>query len=106
MQFIFSLHDLLIFGSIFTVRYVHFIVIQLKQIDRNKNFGKLIDFGKLEAVVRRCSVKMVLLEISQNSQENTCARVSFLIKLHNFINKRYYICTVYRELIVPTFPYF
>ena len=63
-------------------------------------------FTNLEAVVRRCSVKMVLLEISQNSQENTCARVSFLIKLHNFINKRYYICTVYRELIVPTFPYF
>ena len=35
----------------------------------------------LEAVVRRCSVKKVFLEISQNSQENTCVRVSFLIKL-------------------------
>ena len=34
-----------------------------------------------EAVVQRCSVKKVFLEISQNSQENTCARVSFLIKL-------------------------
>ena len=34
-----------------------------------------------EAVVRSCSVKKVFLEISQNSQENTCARVSFLIKL-------------------------
>ena len=34
----------------------------------------------LEAVVQRCSVKKVLLEISQNSQENTRARVSFLIK--------------------------
>ena len=34
-----------------------------------------------EAVVQRCSVKKVLLEISQNSQENTCARISFLIKL-------------------------
>ena len=34
-----------------------------------------------EAVVRRCSVKEVFLKISQNSQENTCARVSFLIKL-------------------------
>ena len=34
-----------------------------------------------EAVVWRCSVKKVFLEISQNSQENTCARVSFLIKL-------------------------
>ena len=29
----------------------------------------------------RCSVKKVFLEISQNSQENTCARISFLIKL-------------------------
>ena len=35
----------------------------------------------LEAVVQRCSVKKVFLEISQNSQENTCARASFLIKL-------------------------
>ena len=29
----------------------------------------------------RCSIKKVFLEVSQNSQENTCARVSFLIKL-------------------------
>ena len=34
-----------------------------------------------EAVVQRCSVKKVFLEMLQNSQENTCARVSFLIKL-------------------------
>ena len=33
-----------------------------------------------EAVVRRCSVKKVFLKVSQNSQENSCARVSFLIK--------------------------
>ena len=33
-----------------------------------------------EAVVWRCSVEKVFLQISQNSQENTCARVSFLIK--------------------------
>ena len=32
----------------------------------------------IEAVVRRCSVKKVFLKISQNSSENTCARVSFL----------------------------
>ena len=38
-------------------------------------------FRKTEAVVRRCSVKMVFLEILQNSEENTGARVSFLIKL-------------------------
>ena len=29
-----------------------------------------------EAALRRCSVEKVFLEISQNSQENTCARVS------------------------------
>ena len=34
-----------------------------------------------EAVVQSCSVKKVFLEISQNSQENACSRVSFLIKL-------------------------
>ena len=37
----------------------------------------------LEAVAQRCSVINVFLVISQNSQENTCARVSFL----NFIKK-------------------
>ena len=44
----------------------------------------------MELVARRCSVKTVLLEISQNYQENTCARASFLIKLQvcNFIKKR------------------
>ena len=35
----------------------------------------------VEALVRRCSVEKVFLEISQISQEKTCARVSFLIKL-------------------------
>ena len=34
-----------------------------------------------ESVVSRCSVEKMFLEISQNSQENTCARVSLLIKL-------------------------
>ena len=35
----------------------------------------------VEAGVQKCSVKKVFLQIWQNSQENTCARVSFLIKL-------------------------
>ena len=34
-----------------------------------------------KAVAQKCSVKKVFLEISQNSQESTCARVSFLVKL-------------------------
>ena len=33
---------------------------------------------KAEAVVRRCSIKNVFLEISLNSQENTCPGASFL----------------------------
>ena len=45
----------------------------------------------LEAVVQSCSVKKVFIEISQNSQENTCARDSFLIKRRpkacNFVKK-------------------
>ena len=40
-----------------------------------------IDLDTAEAVVRRCSIKKVFLKISQNSQEDTCARISFLIKL-------------------------
>ena len=34
-----------------------------------------------EAVTNRCSMKKVFLEISQNSLENTCVKVSFLLKL-------------------------
>ena len=36
---------------------------------------------KSEAVVRRYSLEKMFLEISQNSQENTCARVSFSVRL-------------------------
>ena len=39
------------------------------------------DMRFLEAVAQACSAKKVFLKISQNSQENTCARVSILIKL-------------------------
>ena len=34
-----------------------------------------------EVVARSCSVKKLFLEISQNSQERTCARVSFFNKV-------------------------
>ena len=47
---------------------------------------------RTETVAQRCSLKKWFLEISQNSEENTYARVSFLIKLqvkaNNFIKKR------------------
>ena len=38
-----------------------------------------LELVDLQAVAQRCSIKKVFLEISQNSQENTCTRVSFLI---------------------------
>ena len=34
-----------------------------------------------KAVTQMCSAKKVFLKLSQNSQENTCVRVSFLVKL-------------------------
>ena len=43
-----------------------------------------IEIGSInttEAVARRCSAKNIVLKISQSPQENTCAIVSFLIKL-------------------------
>ena len=46
---------------------------------------------RIEAVAERCPVKRMLSEISQNSQENNCARVSFLTmlqaKANNFIKE-------------------
>ena len=46
---------------------------------------------RTEAVAQRGSFKKVFFEISQNSQENTCARASFSMKLqvkgNNFIKK-------------------
>ena len=41
----------------------------------------VLNIIETEAVARRSSVNKVFLEISQNSQENTCARGSFVIKL-------------------------
>ena len=42
----------------------------------------------IEAIDQRCSVKKVFSEISQNSEKNTCARVSFLIEMQDFREKR------------------
>ena len=55
----------------------------------SKNFSTLkLSWKKAEAVVRRCSVKKVFLEILQSLQENACVRVSILIKLQTEACKR------------------
>ena len=56
----------------------HFLMTILVTLQKQSLGGVLL---KIEAVLQSFSGKKVFLEISQNSQENTCARVSFLIKL-------------------------
>ena len=71
-----------------------------------------MEFIWAEAVAKRCSVKKVFLEISLNSQESTCARVSFLIKLQasacSFIKKEtlaHVFSCEFREISRNTFSY-
>ena len=52
-----------------------------------KKFYLKNTFLTVEVGVWRCSIKMVFLEISQNLQENTCARESFFNKKISFIKK-------------------
>ena len=54
-----------------------------------------------EAVVRRCSVKKVLLKFSQNSLEKRCARVSFLINLPKEILIQVFSCE-FCEIFINT----
>ena len=65
-----------------------------------------VAYSKFRGSHQKCSVKKVFLEISQNSQENTCARVSFLIKLQawdcNFIKKETLV-KVFCEISKNTF---
>ena len=52
---------------------------------KNLIFCAVSKMKNAEEVVRKCSVKKVFLEISQNSEKNTCGRVSFLIKLQAYL---------------------
>ena len=59
-----------------------------------------------EAVVRKCSVKRVFLNISQNTEENNCAGISFSTKLQaNYCRKEiaahvflYKICEIFKNV--------
>ena len=57
-----------------------------------------------KAVAQTCSVKKVFLEISQNSQENTCARASLLIKLQAFSFSVQRVRSYFREKEISSFP--
>ena len=77
-------------SSIFTVKHMmkiyverySFVMFFCDKVSKFAGCGKnSVEGLAAEAVAQRCSVKKVFLGISQNSQENTCARISFLIKL-------------------------
>ena len=57
--------------------------ISVKVVPSYPTTNTLMKLKNLEAVSQMFSVKKIFLKISQHSQENTCARVSF-----NFIKKR------------------
>ena len=53
-------------------------LIKKNYLDENQvSIGLQIVKKLPKSVARRCSVKKVFLKISQNSQENTCARAFF-----------------------------
>ena len=70
--------------------------------------NSICNIHNLEAVARRCSVKKMFLKISKNSQESTCVRVSFLIKLGSFIKRetvaQVFFCEFLKFLRFPIFP--
>ena len=75
----FFIHDLLILILTFFFLRIPFLS---SQTISNDSTNSLIQFVYIpEALAHRSSVKKVFLEISQNPQENTRARVPFLIKL-------------------------
>ena len=63
------------------------VIILYKKHMKNKYFNyseyalQRLYIEKLEVATRGVLWEKLFLEISQNSQENTCARVSFLIKI-------------------------
>ena len=69
-------------GSINIASFLKQLVHNLFKVTNIINIVWLI-FICPEAVARRCSIKKLFIEILQNSQENTRARVSFLIKLQS-----------------------
>ena len=69
----------------------NFFIHVVSNLNIPKYHGKSVNIDPIEdrSSHQRCSVKKMFLEILQNSQENTCARVSFFNKVagRNFMEK-------------------
>ena len=57
-----------------------------------------------ESVTKRCSLKKVFLEILQNSQENTCARVSCSFRPTTLVKERVWHRNFSEHLFFSTRP--
>ena len=72
------------FSNHFLPLYPNSKLSYLKTNANRNNFNREITaITHTDAVAQRSYEIKMFLKISQNSQENTCAAVSFLIKLHN-----------------------
>ena len=74
----FPVNLLHIFRTEFTKNTSGWLLLEKQEKLREPDFGR---YWFTEVVSRKCSIKKVFFEILQNSQGNTCVRVSFLIKL-------------------------
>ena len=71
------------FRKIFCFNFLTFasVLYFIQNVLDSSLFLRIYFFQFTEAAAQRCSVKKVFLKILQNSQENTCPSVSYLIKL-------------------------
>ena len=74
----------------FPARFFVVWLVHRKQIRTPYNILVQYLFYSIEAAIRVVLCKKVFLKISQNSQENTCAKVSFLIKLQAWQKNHFY----------------
>ena len=87
--------SLRLFGSYKVIKGIIWILVVFGCIKASRGvslvFGMVDSIFELryfcsEAVAQRSSVKKVFLEISQNSQENTCVRDSFFNKVAGLVS--------------------
>ena len=95
MKIYILLYPLCFWNKILSIQYFFLYIFHL-----HMRFQFMIS-PSAEAVVRGCSVKKVFLKLSQNSQENTCVRASFLIQLQAGVWQRYFPVNFAKFLWTP-----
>ena len=83
--------------------YIDFIILKFIEIVKFRTFpfwgeNPFVTHCTHRRSHRRCPIKKVFLNILQNSEENTCARVYFLIKLQKFLRTPF-LQNTFRQLL-------